>query len=149
MLTKDGYQKLVTELNELRQKRDKLVTALEEVAQPDETGEDGLATQLKEELEVVSNKIDELEEVVEGAKIITNTSITKDTVNIGCKVKIAISQDTHKEFELVSELEANPALNKISDRSPLGQALLGRKINEEFDVEAPVGKITYKVVAIS
>ncbi|HAP37861.1 hypothetical protein A2574_01020 [Candidatus Shapirobacteria bacterium RIFOXYD1_FULL_38_32] len=148
LLTKEGYQKLVFQLNELKDKRDTLVTRIEEVTQTDESGEDGLTTQLKEELELISNKIDVLEEALEGSEIISG-AINTNHVNIGCKVKIKLSNIKELEFNIVSELEADPANNKISDQSPLGQALLGKKINDEIMVDAPAGKITYKILAIN
>ena len=71
MLTQTGYDKLSAELSVLKNKQDHLITQIEEVAQPDESGEDGLATQLKEELEVVNAKIDDLEQALEVSQIIT------------------------------------------------------------------------------
>lgn len=146
LLTQEGYDSLVKQLEELKSKQDHLITQIEEVAQPDESGEDGLATQLKEELEVVDQKIENLEEALESAEIISG-SCKKDQVEIGCKVKIKISGST-KEFHIVNHLEADPIANKISDQSPLGVALLGKKINDEIEVSAPAGKIIYKIVSI-
>lgn len=148
-LTKEGYQKLTIELSALKDKSDRLIVQIEEVAQPDESGEDGLATQLKEELEVVNEKISSIEDVLEMAEIITGKSGKKSLVEIGCMVKIKISGDSTKEFNIVSHMEADPTQNKISDQSPLGQALMGKKINEKVEVKAPVGKVTYKIIAIS
>ncbi|MDP4009727.1 MAG: GreA/GreB family elongation factor [Candidatus Shapirobacteria bacterium] len=148
LLTKEGYRKLVDELHELKLKQDHLVTKIEDVAQPDESGEDGLATQLKEELELVNEKIDNIEEVIEVSQIITNDNKTLDTVQVGCKVKVKISGKSEKVFNIVNQLETDPTQNKISDQSPLGKALMGKKVNDEIEVQAPVGKITYKIVSI-
>ncbi|PIV07630.1 transcription elongation factor GreA, partial [Candidatus Shapirobacteria bacterium CG03_land_8_20_14_0_80_35_14] len=52
------------------------------------------------------------------------------------------------EFTVVSEFEADPTTNKISDQSPLGLALLGKKVGQTFQIDAPVGKVTYKIVSI-
>ena len=147
LLTKDGYAKLVEQLGELREKQNHLITQIEEVAQPDESGEDGLASQLKEELEVTNSKIDEIEEMLESSEIISDTR-SCDSIQVGCKVKIKVSSST-KEFHIVNHLESDPTLNKISDQSPLGKALMGKKINDEIEVDAPVGKIIYKVVSIN
>ena len=148
LLTDQGFQKLNSELELFKIKRDQLIARLEEVAQPDESGEDGLATQLKEEIEVVNDKIDYLEEAIMNSQIINATS-TRSSVGLGSLVKIKVSGSALKEFHIVSELEADPSQNKISDQSPLGQALFGKKINEEIEVDAPVGKITYKIVSIA
>lgn len=146
LLTKDGYVQLTEQLKDLKKKQDHLISQIEEVAQPDESGEDGLVTQLKEELEVTNNKIDEIEESLEVSEIISEKK-GFNQVQVGCKVKIKVSSSI-KEFHIVSQLESDPTTNKISDQSPLGKALIGKKINEEIEVEAPVGKIIYKIVSI-
>jgi transcription elongation factor GreA len=146
LLTKDGYAQLAEQLSELKKKQDHLISQIEEVAQPDESGEDGLVTQLKEELEVTNNKVDEIEEALEVSEVISDKK-NFDSIQVGCKVKIKVSSNT-KEFYIVSQLESDPTLNKISDQSPLGKALMGKKVNDQIEVEAPVGKIIYKIVSI-
>lgn len=149
LLTQEGFVKLTEELSVLKDKSNHLITQIEEVAQPDESGEDGLATQLKEELEVVNEKIDSIEEALGNSEIITGRKLSTSQVQVGSKVKIKLTGNTVKSFHIVSHIEADPVQQKISDQSPLGQALLGRKINDLVEVSAPVGKITYKIVAIS
>lgn len=148
-LTKEGLVKLQNELVDLKQRQQHLITQIEEVAQPDETGEDGLVVQLKAELELVNDKVDKLEEAIANSEIINQQTVSSSVVQIGAKVTIKISGKLEKEFHIVSNFESDPSQNKISDQSPLGQALLGRKVNEEIEVDAPVGKITYKIVSIS
>ncbi len=146
LLTQEGFDKLVTELAFLKEKREHIIIQIEEVAQPDESGEDSLATQLKDELEVVDEKIADIQEAVDLSKIITTHQ--KDIVGLGSKVKIVIAKGKEKEFHIVDEIEADPTLNKISHVSPLGKVLIGKKTNDEVEVDAPVGKITYKIVSI-
>lgn len=148
ILTQEGFNKLKSELEILNQKASQLVDRLEEVAQPDESGEDSLASQLKAELEVVNAKITGYEEALANVEIVSG-NVSKTNVNVGSTVKIEISGKTQKEFQLVSEFEADPTTNKISDQSPLGVALLGKKIGEEFQIDAPVGKLTYRVISIN
>lgn len=147
-LTKEGHQQLVSELAVLNEKASLLVDKIEEVAQPDESGEDSLASQLKTELEVVNSKIASIEEVLENFEIINGNSSTS-SVQIGSKVKIKISGNSERTFHIVGELEADPTANKISSESPLGLALMGKKLHEQFEVDAPAGKLTYKIVAIA
>lgn len=149
LLTQEGHNSLVEQLNNLKKKQEHLIIQIEEVAQPDESGEDSLATQLKEELEVVNEKIEDLELVLEDVTIISGDCSGRDQVEVGCKVKIKIIGNSTKEFHIVTHLEANPAINKISNQSPLGVALLGKKINEKIEVNAPAGIITYKIMSIS
>jgi len=147
LLTQEGYDSLVEQLKELKNRQEHLITQIEEVAQPDESGEDGLVAQLKAELEVVDEKINSLETALEDATIISG-ECKRDQVEIGCKVKIKVSGNLTKEFNIVNHLEADPIANKISDQSPLGVALIGKKVNDEVEVSAPAGKITYKIVSI-
>jgi transcription elongation factor GreA len=96
-----------------------------------------------------NEKIDNLEDALEDVKIISGECTKYSQVEVGCKVKIKISGDLTKEFNIVTHLEADPNANKISDQSPLGIALLGKKINDNVEVSAPAGKIIYKIVSIS
>ncbi|MBU1118061.1 GreA/GreB family elongation factor [Patescibacteria group bacterium] len=147
-LTQEGYDQLVAELKNLNQKSDQIINRIEEVAQPDESGEDSLASQLKAELEVINTKIADIEAVFENLEIITGKP-SSSIVSVGSKVKVKISGNSEREFQIVSELEANPALNKISSLSPLGVAMVGHKVKDEFEVNAPVGKLKYKILSIN
>jgi transcription elongation factor GreA len=147
-LTQDGLEKLVSELDELKQKREYSIAQLEEVSQPDESGEDGLSTQIKEEVEVLNSKIEEIENAIRTAEIITDNNKKSNIVELGSHVKIKLSSDITKEFYIVSHLESDPSQNKISDQSPLGKALMGKKEKEEIEIDAPAGRLTYKIVSI-
>ena len=149
LLTQEGHTRLTQELANLKQRQQHLVIQIEEVAQPDETGEDGLAQQLKEELEVVIDKIGKLETSINNAKIINKQKINCNVVQLGCTVTLKLSSSEQREFQIVDEIEADPSQNKISHISPIGQALLGKKINQEIEVEAPIGKISYKIISIN
>lgn len=146
-LTQEGLQKLENELTNLHQKQDLLVTRIEEVAQPDESGEDNLAIQLKEELEIINDKISQLETALESVEIIGQGNGLA-TIDIGCRVTMKLSAN-QVTFDIVHEMEADPTQNKISDKSPLGQALIGKKVDDTVDLQAPVGKLTYKIVSVS
>ncbi len=147
-LTKEGHAQLVSELASLKDWADRLITKIEEVAQPDESGEDSLVSQLKAELEVVNSKIASIESVLENFEIISGKN-NSNTVQVGSKVKIKILGNSERIFYVVGELEADPASGKISSQSPLGLALIGKKVNEKFEVDAPAGKLTYKIVSIA
>ena len=95
LLTQEGYNSLTEQLNELKKRQEHLITQIEDVAQPDESGEDGLATQLKEELEVTNNQIDEISEALESSQVVNNKS-DNDMVQVGSKVKVKISDNKLK-----------------------------------------------------
>lgn len=147
-LTKEGLKQIQSDLLDFKKKADHLITQIEEVAQPDESGEDSLASQLKVELEVVNSKIASLEEVLDNYEIITAKKASK-TVQVGSKVKTKITGNGERTFYVVGEFEADPSQNKISSTSPLGVAMIGKKVKDEFSIDAPAGKITYKIIAIA
>ena len=145
-LTKNGYDILSKELIELKEKKNLLITRIEENSVADEDGENLLTVQLKEELELVDKKIDDLEEGLLNSEIISGTK-KYSLVEVGCKVKVKL-QGKEKEFHIVSHFESDPTQSKISDQSPLGQALVGKKVGEEVVFNAPLGVVKYKIVAI-
>ena len=147
LLTKSGYQELSAQLDQLKTKQDQLITDIEGVSDSDEQGENALSVQLKEQLELVVNKIEEIEEALLNSDIIAKPG-KSSSVEVGSKVKVRMSGAREKEFHIVSQLEADPVQSKISDQSPLGLALLGKKVNQEVEVSAPAGVLRYKIVAI-
>lgn len=147
-LTPEGKKQLTADLKALSLRADELIKKIEEVAQPDESGEDSLAVQLKAELEVVNSKIATLEEALENHEIISKPR-SKSKVDLGSKVKIKIRGNGERTFYIVGEFEADPSQNKISSTSPLGLAMMGKKVKDEFEVNAPAGKLIYKIIAIA
>ena len=101
----------------------------------------------QEDVGFLRSRIDELKNILEHHEVIKKP--TKDKLSIiglGAKVKIDIN-GKKDEFVITGTLEANPALGKISNESPVGRALLGHKIGDAVVVDAPV-KITYKIKSI-
>ena len=85
---------------------------------------------------------------MENYEIVT-TKKTSKTVQIGSKVKTKIIGNGERTFYIVGEFEADPSQNKISSSSPLGVAMIGKKAKDEFVIDAPGGKVTYKIIAIA
>jgi len=98
----------------------------------------------QEDVDFIRSRMDEVKDILDHHEIIKKPSRDKQGfVGLGAKVMVDVN-GKKDEFTIVSTLEANPALGKISDESPVGRALLGRKAGEEITVESPA-KITYKV----
>jgi len=136
-LTKKGQEELQSELNILvTDKRPKLVERLAYARSQGDLSENADYQSAKEELEFLDGRIDELTDVLKNAVIIDGTKIT---VKVNGKESI---------FDIVGEWEADPKNKKISCDSPLGVALMSKKIGEKAEVEAPAGKIVYEVVAV-
>jgi transcription elongation factor GreA len=104
-------------------------------------------TQAKQDLAFTEGRIQELEGVLSKAQIIAEDNCNHKQVDLGCKVTVGIN-GKKSVFHLVGEWEADPTNQKISHESPLGQALIGKKVGEKVEIDAPAGKLTYTVLSI-
>jgi transcription elongation factor GreA len=146
-ITKSGLDELKRELDELvNVKRPKLVDRLANARSQGDLSENSDYQSAKEELEFLDGRIDELTEVIK-ISVITNTSGAKGGVGVGTKVTVKVN-GKEVVFHVVGEWEADPMNKKISDSSPLGVALVGKKVGEKAEVEAPAGKVLYEIIAI-
>lgn len=138
-LTLSGKTQMQAELLELKNtKRPWIVDRLSNARAQGDLSENSDYQSAKEELEFLDGRIEELEGVLRTAVVVSDTG-TKITVKVNGKQAV---------FNIVGEWEADPINKKISDKSPLGQALVGKKVGEEVEVQAPAGKVLYKVIAV-
>lgn len=145
-MTKEGLEELRAELAELKDV--KLPGLIERVRMAREQGdlsENSEYQAARDELSMVEGRIEELEELIGKAKLVTKN--VTDKVQLGSKVTVKSGKSEHT-FHIVGKFEADPANKKISDESPLGKALLGKKIGHEVEYVAPIGKVIYKVVKV-
>lgn len=146
-LTKEGLEELKKEYETLLNvKRPELVDRLAAARTLGDLAENSEYAAAKQDLAFIDGRIAELEEVLHGAKVVSSHS--KKQIEVGCKVTLHIGKKK-EEFTIVGEWEADPMQKKISHSSPLGKALLGKKVGEEVEVEAPAGKILYKILHIA
>jgi len=149
-VTKEGLEELTKELADLNGvKRNEVVERVARAREMGDLSENSEYHAAKEELSLIDGRIDELSALLKNASIIEKSSSGKSgKVNLGSKITVSI--DGKKEiFTLVGEWEADPREKKISHESPLGKALIGKEIGEKVDIEAPAGKISYKIVEIN
>ena len=146
-LTKQGFENLEKELVSLKEeKRPKMVKRLAEARAEGDLSENSDYTNAREELEFLDGRIAELEDVIKRAEVIKSNGDSNE-VSVGTRVTVGVNGNKHT-YNIVGEWEADPQERKISHTSPLGQALVGKKVGHEVEVEAPAGKITYKVLEI-
>jgi transcription elongation factor GreA len=146
-LTKTGLDTLKKELAELLDvKRPKLVERLSNARSQGDLSENSDYQSAKEELEFLDGRIDELTEVVQTA-VVADSVKNGDGVGVGTKVTVKVN-GKETVFDMVGDWEADPVNKKISDNSPLGLALVGKKVGDKAEVEAPAGKILYEILAI-
>lgn len=146
ILTPEGLAELKREHEGLvNVKRPEAVTRLASAREAGDLSENSEYAAAKTDLSFIDGRIIELEDIMHGAKVVTSHG--KSHVDVGCKVTLTIS-GKKETFHLVGEWEANPMEKKISHSSPLGKALIGKKVGEKVEVEAPAGKNLYKILDI-
>jgi len=144
-ITKEGLGRLQEELRTLTDvKRPKLVDRLAAARSMGDLSENNDYVQAKEELTFMDGQISELEEVLKNAVLVTKQS--NGVVALGSSVTVK-NEGSHT-FHVVGEWEADPAKKMISHKSPLGVALMGKKVGEKIEVEAPAGRIVYTITKI-
>lgn len=147
-ITKEGLKEIQEEYDQLVSiKRPEAVKRVAETRTIGDLTEDNEQTQAKQALSFVDGKISELGEVIKNAQIISQGSRKHKQVNLGCQVTVSGGGKT-LVYHLVGEWEADPTEMKISHKSPLGQGLLGKKVGDKVEVEAPAGKIVYTIKKI-
>lgn len=145
-ITKEGLDSLKVELTDLKEnKRPKVVDRLSNARLQGDLSENSDYHNAKDELEFLDGRISELEDVLVHAVIVKHTK--SSGISLGTKVTLKFNGNTHV-YEIVGEWEADPMKKKVSHSSPLGQALIGKKIGDKVEVEAPVGKISYEIVSL-
>ncbi|MBI3576720.1 transcription elongation factor GreA [Candidatus Gottesmanbacteria bacterium] len=146
VMTKDGLVELKTEYDELvNVKRPGVVKRLSDARDLGDLSENSEYAAAKQDLAFIDGRIAELEEILHSAKVVAAHGKAK--VDVGCKVTLHVN-GKKEIFTVVGEWEADPSQKKISHDSPLGKALMGKKPGDSVDVEAPAGKISYKIVTI-
>jgi transcription elongation factor GreA len=147
-VTSKALEALKIELSDLvDQKRPKIVERLERARNEGDLAENSDYSNARDELEFIDGRIDELKHVIDNAKIIKSNGNSSAKIQVGTKVKVKTNGSEHI-FEIVGDWEADPMQKKISHTSPLGQALVDKAVGDEVEVEAPAGKINYKIVSI-
>lgn len=148
-LTKTGLDELKKEYDELSNiKRPLIVQRVSDAREMGDLSENAEYSAAREELAFIDGRIEELEELLKQVNVIEEDQQTSSNhVKLGSQVTVK-QNGNNIVYSVVGEWEANPSEKKISHESPLGKALLGKKVGESVEVTAPVGKITYTIVDI-
>ncbi len=149
-LTKKGYEERVQLLEHLKVVRRKEVAQkLKEAREQGDLSENAEYDAAKDEQRDIETQITELEEILKNAEVIQDNDKSKDKVKLESVVTLHdIEYDEDIEYTIVGSSEADSLNNKISNESPLGAALIGKKVGETIKVEAPIGEIEYKIVNV-
>jgi len=150
-VTREGLAALQAELDELiGVRRPALALRLHDAIKQGDLSENADYITAKEELGFVEGRVIELQEAVHGAVLISDSPEDDGRVHLGSHVTVVeVGYDDEETYHLVGPTEADPAKGRISHESPLGQALLGKTVGATVAIEAPAGKLRFRVTAIS
>ena len=150
ILTYAGLKQYEDELQNLKVfKRKEVAQKIKEAREQGDLSENAEYDAAKDEQRDIEARIEELEKLLKNAEVVVEDEIDLDKINVGCKVKVKDMEfDEDMEFFIVGSTEANSLQNKISNESPVGQALVGRKVGDVVDVETQMGTIQYQVLEI-
>lgn len=151
ILTRDGHNKLLEELHYLETKRRKEVAQrIKESIEFGDLSENSEYDDAKNEQAFVEGRIIQINEMLSMARVIEDNNGNKSrTVSIGsCVVLLDIESNEEEEYQIVGSVEADPTNHKISNESPVGRAIMGKKAGEVVQVRAPEGFLEYKIIKI-
>ena len=150
ILTYEGLKKLEDELEYLKVVRRKEVSQkIKEAREQGDLSENAEYDAAKDEQRDIEARIEEVEKILKNAEVVVEDEVDIDKISIGCKVKILDCEyDEELVYKIVGSTEANSLKGKISNESPVGKALLGKKVGDTVTVETQMGDLTYKVLEI-
>ena len=150
ILTYAGLKQYEDELQNLKVfRRKEVAQKIKEAREQGDLSENAEYDAAKDEQRDIELRIEELEKLLKNAEVVVEDEIDLEKISVGCQVKVLeMDEDEEMEFRIVGSTEANSLQNKISNESPVGHALLGKKVGDVVDVETLVGVIQYKVLEI-
>jgi transcription elongation factor GreA len=149
-LTPEGLRQLEEELEYLKStKRREVAARIKHALSFGDISENSEYDEAKNEQALVEAKIAEIEDTLRYSQIIVDEDITTDAVSIGSIFKLLdLEFDEEVEYRIVGSTEANPSKNRISNESPVGKALMGKKVGETVEVMTPGGIVKFKILGI-
>jgi len=148
ILTKEGLAELKKELKNLIDvKRPEVVQKISIARDMGDLSENAAYVSARDEQAFIEGRIAELEEIVKNA-VVSSGAPVKGVISVGCKIRVHVD-GVEEEFCLVGGPEADPKEKKISHESPLGKALMGKKVGDKVEIEAPIGKLVYTILSVS
>ncbi len=144
----EGYEKLSAQLTALKAERPLIVDAIEEARAHGDLSENAEYHAAKERQGQVEATIGDLEDKLSRAQVIDPTMLSGDRIVFGATVTLADEDDKPVTYQIVGQAEADAKDGKISYNSPLGRALIGRRVDDEVEVTVPAGDKYYLVKKI-
>ena len=150
ILTYAGLRALEDELENLKVvKRKEVAVKIREAREQGDLSENAEYDAAKDEQRDIETRIEEIEKILKHAEVVVEDEVDLDKINVGCTVLLYDKEfEEEVEYQIVGSTEANSLAGKISNESPLGKALMGRKVGDNVEVNAQAGVIEYEVLKI-
>ena len=150
ILTFAGLKALEDELFDLKVvKRKEVAEKIKEAREQGDLSENAEYDAAKDEQRDIETRIEEIEKILKNAEVVDEDEIALDVVNIGCSVRLYdVDMEEEVEYQIVGSTEADSLNFKISNESPVGAALIGRKVGETVEVETQVGALVFRILEI-
>lgn len=151
LYTPEGFKELTDELNYLKTvKREEIKEAIAVAKSFGDLSENAEYDEARTEQAKTEARITELEALVENAEVVDATKIDTSLISLGSTVVVYdVDDEEELTYNIVGSNETNPIAGKISDQSPIGKALMGKREGDTISVEAPYGTVTMKVLKVS
>ena len=150
ILTYAGLKALEDELENLRVvKRKEVAGKIKEAREQGDLSENAEYDAAKDEQRDIEARIDELEKILKNVEVVVEEEVDLEKINVGCTILVHDDEyDEEIEFKIVGSSEANSLQGKISNESPVGKALIGKKTGDEISVETQAGEMKYQILGI-
>ena len=150
LLTYAGLKKLEDELHDLKvNKRKEVAGKIKEAREQGDLSENTEYDAAKDEQRDIEARIEEIEKILKNAEVVVEDEVDVGKINVGCTVKVFdVEFEEEMEFKIVGSSEANSLQGKISNESPVGRALIGRRVGDKVSVETQAGIVEYEVLEI-
>lgn len=148
-LTQEGADELRAELERLIAERSVIADRIKTAREFGDLSENAEYQSAQAEQEKNELRINEIEHILQNVEIIKSSNGGSKIVQLGARVKLKSADGKHKAFQVVGTVEADPLEGKISDESPIGKSLLGKKVGEQVEIKTPTETAIYEIVEIA
>lgn len=151
VVTDEGLKRLEQELEELKTvKRKENAEKIKVALSFGDLSENSEYDEAKNEQAITEGRIAEIEAMLKNVRVVDESQLTNDVVNVGLSVKVKdMADNSTAVYKIVGSSEADPMSGLISDESPIGKALIGKKVNAVVEIEVPMGVLKYKIMKIT
>ena len=151
VLTKSGKLEMEQELEYLKSvKRAEIAEQIKVARSFGDLSENAEYTEARNEQSRIEGRITDLEEILKNAVVVDDDDVALDVVGIGTKVRLLdLDYNEEEVYQILGSTESDIQRNNITNESPVGKALIGKKIGQEVDVDAPGGVVRFRILEIS